>query len=70
MLLPAAYSIQRVIDEKIFIDKKRLIDKFYEGDYENENFQVPESNASSVKESNKEVSDFLSSEDSCEKWPP
>ena len=59
-----------VIDKKIFIDKKRLIDKFYEGDYENENVQVPENNNSSDKESNKEVSDFLSSEDSCDEWLP
>ena len=42
-------------------EKKRLID---EGDYENENAQVPENNNSSDKESNREVSDFLSSEDS------
>ena len=70
MLLPAACSTQKVIDKKIFIDKKRLIDKFYEGDYENENVQVPENNNSSDKESNKEVSDFLSSEDSCDEWLP
>ena len=44
--------------------KKRLIDKFYEGDDENENVQVPEKNNSSDKESDWEVSDFLSSEDS------
>ena len=46
------------------------MDKFYEGDYENENVQVPESNNSSDKESNKEVSDFLSSEDSYDEWLP
>ena len=47
--------------------KKRLIN---EGDYENENVQVPENNSSSDKESNREVSDFLSSEDSCDEWLP
>ena len=45
--------------------KKRLIDKIYESDYENENVQVPENNNSSNKESGSEVLDFLSSEDSC-----
>ena len=47
---------------------KRLIDKFYEGDYENENVQVTENNNSSDKESDGKVSDFLSSDDSCNKW--
>ena len=47
--------------------KKRLIN---EGDYENGNVQVPENNSSSDKESNREVSDFLSSEDSCDEWLP
>ena len=70
VLLPAACSTQKVIDKTIFIDKERLIDKFYEGDYENESVQVPENNNSSNKESNKEVSDFLSSEDSCDEWLP
>ena len=50
--------------------KKRLIDKFYEGDNENENVQVPEKNNSSENESDWEVSDFLSSEDSCDEWLP
>ena len=59
-----------VIDKKIFIDKKRLTDKFYEGDYENENVQVPENNNSSDKKNKKKVSDFLSSEDSCDEWLP
>ena len=40
----------------------------YYGDDENENIQVPENNNSSDKESDKEVSDFLSSEDSCDEW--
>ena len=44
--------------------KKGLVDKFYEGDYENEN------NNSSYKGSDREVSDFLSSEDSCDEWLP
>ena len=38
----------------------------YEGEYKNENVQVPENNNSSDKESDKEVSDFLSSENSCD----
>ena len=50
--------------------KKRLIDKFYEGNYENENVQVTESNNSSDKGSDREVSDFVSSEDSCNEWAP
>ena len=50
--------------------KKRLIDKFYEGDNENENVQVPQKNNSSENESDWEVSDFLSSEDSCDEWLP
>ena len=50
--------------------KKRLIDKFYEGDNENENVQVPEKNNSSENESDWKVSDFLSSEDSCDEWLP
>ena len=50
--------------------KKRLIDKFYEGNYENENVQVTESNNSSDKGSDREVSDFVSSEDSCSEWLP
>ena len=64
VLLPAACRTQKVID------KKRLIAKFYEGDYENENVQVPENNNSSDKKSKKEVSDFLSREDSCDAWLP
>ena len=64
MLLPADRSAQRVID------KKRLIDKFHEGDYENENVQVLENNNSSNKESKREVSDFFSSEHSCDEWLP
>ena len=35
-------------------------------DYENENVQVPENNNSCDKESDREVSDFLSSEFSCD----
>ena len=50
--------------------KKRLIDKFYEGDYENENAQVTENNNSSDKESDMDVSGFLFSKDSCEEWLP
>ena len=50
--------------------KKRLIDKFYEGKYENENVQVTESNNSSDKGSDRQVSDFVSSEDSCSEWLP
>ena len=50
--------------------KKIHIDKFCEGDYENENVQVPEYNNSSNKESDREVFDFLSSEDSCDEWLP
>ena len=50
--------------------KKRLIDKFYEGDDENENVQVPENNNSSDKESDRKVYDFLSSENSCDEWLP
>ena len=50
--------------------KKRLIDKFYEGDYGNENVQVIENNNSSDNESNLDVSDFLFSKDSCNKWLP
>ena len=46
--------------------KKRLIDKLYEGEYKNENVQVPENNNSSDKGSDKEVSDFLSSENTCD----
>ena len=42
--------------------------KIYEGGKENENVQVPENNNSSDKESNWEVSDFFSSEDSCDEW--
>ena len=42
--------------------KNGLIDKFYEGDYENSN--------SSDKEGDREVSDFLSSEDYCDEWLP
>ena len=42
--------------------ENRLIDQFYQVDYENENVQVPENNNSSDKESDKKVSDFLSSE--------
>ena len=64
MPLPADRSAQRVID------KKKLIDKFHEGDYENENVQVSENNNSSDKESKRKVSDFLSSEDSCDEWLP
>ena len=45
--------------------KKRLIDKIYESDHENENVQVPENNNSSNKESGREVLDFLFSEDYC-----
>ena len=40
--------------------------KIYEGGKENQNVQVPENNNSSDKESNWEVSDFFSSEDSCD----
>ena len=40
--------------------------KFGEGDYENENIQLPENNNSSDKESDKDVSDFISGEDSCD----
>ena len=47
--------------------KTRLIDKFYQGDYENENTQVTENN-SSAKESDMDVSDFLFSKDSCDEW--
>ena len=50
--------------------KKRLTDKFYEGDYENENAQVTENNNSSDKESDVEVSKFLLSKDSCDEWLP
>ena len=50
--------------------KKRLIDKFYEGNYDNENVQVPENSNSSNKEGDREVSDFLSSEDYCDEWLP
>ena len=39
--------------------KKRLIDKFYGGDYENENAQVTENNNSNDKESDMDVSFFL-----------
>ena len=46
--------------------KKVLIDTFYDGDYGKENVQVPENNNSSDKESDREVPDFLSSEDSCD----
>ena len=46
--------------------RKRLIDKFYKGDCENENVQVPENSNSSNDESYWEVSDFLSSNDSCD----
>ena len=49
-------------------DKKRLIDKFYEGDNENENVPGPKNNNSSDNESDCEVSDFVSSEDSCDEW--
>ena len=42
--------------------------KIHEGGKENENVQVPENNNSSDKESNWEVSDFFSSEDSCDEW--
>ena len=38
---------------------KKVIDKFYEGDDENENVQVPENNNSSDKGSDRGVSDFL-----------
>ena len=31
--------------------RKRLVDKFYKGDYKNENVQVPENNNSSNDES-------------------
>ena len=48
--------------------KKRLTDRFYEDDNENEN--GPENNNSSDNESDWEVSDFLSSEDSCDEWLP
>ena len=50
--------------------KKRLIDKFCEGSYENENAEVRENNSSSDKESDREVSNILSSEDSCDEWLP
>ena len=50
--------------------KKRLIDKFYEGDFEKKNVQVPENNNLSDKESETGVSDFLSSKDSCDEWLP
>ena len=50
--------------------KKRLIDKFYAGADENENVQVPENNNSSDKESESEVSDFLSNKNSCDSWLP
>ena len=49
---------------------KRLIDKFCEGDNKNENVQVPEKKNSSDNESDWEVSDILSSEDSCDEWLP
>ena len=39
--------------------RKKVIDKFYEGDDENENVQVRENNNSSDKESDRGVSDFL-----------
>ena len=45
---------------------KRLFDKFY--DEENKNVQVLEKNNSSDNERYWEVSDFLSSEDSCDEW--
>ena len=48
------------------LEKKRLLDKFYEGDYENENVQVPEGNDLSDKDSDKRISDFLSCDDSCD----
>ena len=50
--------------------KKRLIDKFYEGDNEIENVQGPENNKLSDNEKDCEVSDFLSSEDTCNEWLP
>ena len=39
--------------------KKRLIEKFYEGDYENKNVQVPENNNSSDKKKSLGISDFM-----------
>ena len=50
--------------------KSGLIDKFYESENENENVQVPEKNNSSDNESDWEVSDFLSSKDSCDECLP
>ena len=50
--------------------KKRFIDKFYEGYYENENAQVTEKHNSSDKESAMDVSDFLFSKDSCDERLP
>ena len=38
--------------------KKRLIKKFYEGEYENKNVQVPENNNSSDKKSHLEFQTF------------
>ena len=45
---------------------------FYEGEDENknENFQVSQNNNLTDKESDREVSDFLPSKDSCDQWLP
>ena len=43
-----------------------LIDMLYDGDDENENIQGPENDNSRNNESDWEVSNFLSSEDSCD----
>ena len=51
-------------------DKKRLNDTFYEGKDQNENVQGPENNDSCDHESDWKVSDFLSSEDSCDQRLP
>lgn len=55
------------------LHSKTLIDKFYDGDDEAEIpiFLVPQTGYSeSEDESDWEVSDFLSSEDSCDEWLP
>ena len=63
-------ALKELLIKKYLFIKNRLIDKFYEGDYKNENAQVPENNNSSDKESNKEIFDFVSGEDICDDWLP
>ena len=46
------------------------MDKFCQEDDDNKNVQVLEDNNSSDNESDWNVSDFLSSEDSCDDWSP